>query len=127
MAKKFSIAQNPTFKAKVSIPRIGGADIEVEFEYKFIPRKQLAAVFEGWQEGFDHIKASLTEESKLTELSDLEIELQVEQLKDILVGWGFDDEFNDENIRAVVELSAQATQAIVDGFHSAYTKGKLGN
>lgn len=127
MAKKFSIAQNPTFKAKVDIPRIGGEPISVEMEYKFIPRKELASVFQSWQEGFENIKENITEESKLTEMSDLEIELQVEQLKDILVGWGFDDEFNDDNIRAVVELSAQATQAIVDGFHAAYTKSKVGN
>ena len=31
--KKFKILQNPTFKEKVNIPRIGGEPIEVEFEF----------------------------------------------------------------------------------------------
>ena len=125
MAKKFKIAQNPTFKAQVSIPRVGGDAIEVEFEYKFLPRKSLASLYESWREKASEI--DVNEDSKLTELTDYEIALQMSQLKDILVGWNFDDEFNDENIQAVVEMSVHATQAIINSFQEAYSKAKAGN
>lgn len=125
MAKKFRIAQNATFKQVVKIPRIGGEPVEVEFEYKFIPRKELAALYDAWRDQASAIEVD--EDSKLSDLTDFEIGLQVRQLKDILVGWNFEDEFNDENIQAVVEMSVHATQAIISGFQEAYSKAKVGN
>lgn len=124
--KKFKIMQNPTFKSKVSIPRIGGEPIEVEFEFKYLSRKELAKVYDSWQEEL----AKLYKEdsvSTLTESADLEIEFQVMQLKDIIVGWDFDDEFSDENISALVEASFLSGKSIVETYQEAYTKAKLGN
>lgn len=125
MAKKFKIAQNPTFKQTVAVPRIGGESVQIEFEYKFIPRKELAGLYDSWREAAEGLEVN--EDSKLIDLTEFEIKLQVQQLKDILVGWNFEDEFNDENIQALVEMSVHATQAIIAGFQEAYSKAKLGN
>lgn len=125
MAKKFKITQNPTFKAKVDIPRVGGESIQVEFEFKFLPRKKLAEMYEKWQGRLTDL--TITEDTTLTELTDLEIDLQTEQIKDVVVGWDFEDEFNDENIEALVATSVHAARAVIERYQDVYRETKLGN
>lgn len=125
MAKKFKIVQNPTFKAKVNVPRVGGQPIEIEFEYKYLPRKELAALYDSWgKETQELVNSDLSDVVALTEL---EIKLQVKQLKEILVGWDFDDEFSDENITSLVETSVHSAGVITDAYAEAYSKARLGN
>lgn len=125
MAKKFKIANNPTFKSKVSIPRVGGEEIEVEFEFKYLTRKELAKVYEGWQEKLTDL--NITDDTTLTELTDIEVELQIKQLKDIVQGWDFEDEFNDDNIEQLVETSVFAAKTVIEAYQEAYMKAKVGN
>lgn len=124
--KKFKILQNPTFKEKVKIPRIGGEPIEVEFEFKYLVRKELAKIYDGWQDKLKELY-NPEDEKTLSDLTDVEIAFQVMQLKDIVVGWDFEDEFNDENIEALVETSVLAAKTVVEAYQEAYTKAKLGN
>lgn len=63
----------------------------------------------------------------LTDWASREIELQIEQLKDIVEGWGFTDEFSDENIEALVTTSVSVTDAILDQYNEAYTRARSGN
>lgn len=125
MAKKFKIANNPTFKSKVSIPRVGGDEIEVEFEFKYLTRKELAKVYDGWQEKLTDL--NITDDTTLTELTDIEVELQIKQLKDIVQGWDFEDEFNDDNIEQLVETSVFAAKTVIEAYQEAYMKAKVGN
>lgn len=125
MAKKFKIANNPSFKSKVSIPRVGGDEIEVEFEFKYLTRKELAKVYEGWQEKLTDL--NITDDTTLTELTDIEVELQIKQLKDIVHGWDFEDEFNDDNIEQLVETSVFAAKTVIEAYQEAYMKAKVGN
>ncbi len=125
MAKKFKIANNPTFKSKVSIPRVGGDEIEVEFEFKYLTRKELAKVYEGWQEKLTDL--NITDDTTLSELTDIEVELQIKQLKDIVQGWDFEDEFNDDNIEQLVETSVFAAKTVIEAYQEAYMKAKVGN
>lgn len=125
MAKKFKIANNPSFKSKVSIPRVGGDEIEVEFEFKYLTRKELAKVYEGWQEKLTDL--NITDDTTLTELTDIEVELQIKQLKDIVQGWDFEDEFNDDNIEQLVETSVFAAKTVIEAYQEAYMKAKVGN
>lgn len=125
MAKKFKIANNPTFKSKVSIPRVGGDEIEVEFEFKYLTRKELAKVYDGWQEKLKDL--NITDDTTLSELTDIEVELQIKQLKDIVQGWDFEDEFNDDNIEQLVETSVFAAKTVIEAYQEAYMKAKVGN
>lgn len=125
MAKKFKIEQNPTFNAKVEIPRIGGESIEVGFEFKFLPRKKLASLYEDWQARFSEFE--INEETTLSELTDMEISLQIDQIKDVVIGWDFEDEFNDENIEALVATSVHAAKAVIERYQDVYREAKLGN
>lgn len=127
---KFKIAQDPTFKAKVAIPRVGGTVIEIDFQFKWRDRKELAALFTGWnkraREDQERLKA-LGDEVTLVEVTDADIERQVDQVTELVAGWGFDDELSEENIRALVETSAGAGIAIIEAYQEAFAVARLGN
>lgn len=124
MSKKFKIKQNPTFKAKVVIPVVGGDGVETEFEFKYLTRKELAAMYDKWS---DEAKKLTFEDVTLAELTDQEMDLQVMQIKDIVCGWDIEDEFNDENIEGLVNISINIVKAITDVYQKAYVESKLGN
>ena len=127
---KFKIAQNPTFKADVDIPRVGGTTIKVPFEFKYRDRKELAVLFAGWQESAkedqERFKAK-GDELTLIEITDSHVERQIEQVTQLVTGWGFEDRLNPESIRALVETSAGAGDAIVDAYQKAFSAARLGN
>ena len=124
MSKKFKIKQNPTFKAKVVIPVVGGDGVETEFEFKYLTRKELAAMYDKWSEEAQKLTF---EDVTLAELTDQEMKLQVMQIKDIVCGWDIEDEFNDENIEGLVNISINIVKAITDVYQKAYVESKLGN
>lgn len=127
---KFKIAQNPTFKADVEIPRVGGEFIEVPFEFKYRDRKALAALFLGWQQALKADEArfkAMGVDLTIVDLTDAGIERQVEQVEALVSGWGFDDKLSPESIRALVETSAGAAEAIVKAYQQAFDTARLGN
>lgn len=131
--KSFKLQMNPTFKAAVKIPRVGGEPLSVTFTFKVFDRRGLAKVFDKWKAE----NIALIEESRaaaengneftLEDWADREIELQVSQIKDITEGWGFSDEFSDENIEALVATSVSVTDAILEQYNEAYTRARSGN
>lgn|GEM_PF-225702 len=130
MATKFKIAQNPTFKADVDIPRVGGTTIKVTFEFKYRDRKALAALFAGWQQAAKDDQERFKEKGDditLIDITDANIERQIEQVSELVVGWGFDDKFSPDAIRALVETSAGAGDAIVAAYQNAFAVSRLGN
>lgn len=133
MAKSFKLQKDPTFKATVEIPRVGADPLSVSFTFKSMTRRQLAKLFEGWkQQSQDLIQESedralAGEPFTLIEWTEKEIANQVAQLKDIVVGWGFSDEFNDENIEELVESVVSVTDVIIEQYNDAYNRARSGN
>lgn len=131
--KSFKVQMNPTFKAAVKIPRVGGEPLDVTFEFKVFPRKELARLFDGWKkEQLALIQEAKDVESEgevftLEQWANSEIAMQVRQVKDITIGWGFDDEFSDENIEELVSTSVSVTEAILDQYNEAYARARSGN
>lgn len=127
---KFKIAQNPTFKADVDIPRVGGTTIKVPFEFKYRDRKELAALFAGWQEKTKEDQEAFKakgDELSLVDITASHIDRQIEQVRELVTGWGFDDKLSVESIRALVETSAGAGEAIVEAYQKAFSAVRLGN
>jgi uncharacterized protein (UPF0335 family) len=127
---KFKIAQNPTFKVDVDIPRVGGTTIKVPFEFKYRDRKDLAELFVAWQEAArqeDERFRAMGADVDLVELTKSNINRQVDQVTQLVASWGFDDKLNEESIRALVETSAGAGEAIADAYRKAFTVVRLGN
>lgn len=133
MAKSFKLQKNPTFKSTVKIPRVGDEPLAVTFTFKALDRRALAKVFDGWKK--EHIalhEASAERDTEgnpftLEEWADLEIALQAKQVKDVVVGWGFSDEFNDENIEELVATSVSVTEAILEQYNEGYIRARSGN
>lgn len=126
----FKIAQNPTFSVIVDIPRIGGEPNKVPFEFKYRSRTELAALYVGWTERLKEDQASFDEKKPdltLADYTSADIERQIVQVQDLVVGWGFDDAFTPESIRALVETSVGAAKAIVDAYQGAFNQARLGN
>lgn len=124
---KIRIAQNPTFNAKVDIPRIGGEPLSVEFTYRVLPRTELAALYDKWAGTAKSLVEEHQDDESFVTLAAVDVDLQVQQLKDILVGWSFEDEFDDDNLRALCDSAVGAAAAILDAYQKAYTEHKVKN
>lgn len=133
MAKSFKLQINPTFKATVNVPRVGDKPMAVPFEFKVMDRRVLGTMFDEWKKKnlalFKEAEeaAAAGTEFSLETWTERELALQVAQVKEIVVGWGFDDEFSDENIEALLVTSVGVTDAILAQYNDAYTKARQGN
>jgi len=128
MATQFKIAQDPTFKTDVDIPRVGGDAIKVPFEFKYRNRIELAELFSRWSEQRSALQKRIEDESlALAEVAAAEIDLQVEQIKSLVVGWGFDDKLGDESIRSLVKTSVNVPSAVIAAYTDSFHQARLGN
>lgn len=124
----FKIAQNPTFKKEVEIPRVGAEPISVEFEFKYRDRNELSAMFDKWNAAREATVAEASKEgSTWEETTAAEIKLQASQMQDIVVGWAFDDAFTEESIVDLVTACVGAPAAVIDAYQKAYEVARRGN
>lgn len=124
---KIRIAQNATFNAPVLIPIVGSAPEKVEFNFKYRDRAELAAMFDEWNEKRKKAQAALGDKPSWSEIVAVDTEQQTQQIKDLVVGWGFDDEYSDDNIVAFVKSCQGAAEAVVKAYEGAYSQARLGN
>lgn len=127
---KFKIAQDPTFKKDVDIPRVNGTFNNVSFTFKYRNRKELAEMFTGWNQAIKDDKDRFAEKGDditLIDITDAHIERQIEQVTELVVDWGFDDKLSPQSIRALVETSAGAGDAIVKAYQDSFAAVRLGN
>jgi hypothetical protein len=124
----FKIAQNSTFKAEVDIPRVGLDPVKVEFEFKYRDRKDLSKYYDKWNAERDAlIKESIKDGSTWEQATAGQIALEAGQLKDIVVGWSFEEAFTDEAITELVTTCVGAPAAVIDAYQAAYAVARRGN
>lgn len=124
----FKIAQNATFKAEVEIPRVGFDAIKVEIEFKYRDRKELAKYFDKWNAARDALaKEAMKDGTTWEQATELQIELETAQLKDIIVGWNFPEELSDESLAELVGTCIGTPAAVLDAYQSAYAVARRGN
>jgi hypothetical protein len=125
---KFSIAPKPTFTVDVAIPQVGDKPAMVPFTFKYRDRTALAELFDAWkaraEEIGDRFKGA---EPTLAEITAAEVEQGTDQVKDLVVAWGFDDELSDESITALVKSCIGVSDAVVKAYSEAFGKARLGN
>ena len=125
---KFSIAPKPTFTVDVPIPQVGGSPAMVPFTFKYRDRTALAELFDSWkQKASDLGERFKGTEPTLVEITAAEVEQGVEQIKDLVVSWGFGDKLNDESITALVKSCIGVSDAVVKAYSEAFGKARLGN
>ncbi|WP_454869429.1 phage tail assembly chaperone [Pseudomonas gorinensis] len=59
--------------------------------------------------------------------TERQIALEVGQIKDIVVGWSFDEAFTDESITELVTTCVGAPAAVLDAYQAAYAVARRGN
>lgn len=124
----FKIAQNATFKAEVEIPRVGLDPVKVEFEFKYRDRKELSKYYDKWNKERDAlIQESIKDGSTWEEATAGQIALEAGQLKDIVVGWNFEEDFTEEAIIELVTTCVGAPAAVIDAYQAAYAVARRGN
>ena len=125
---KIKIAPNPTFKAKVQIPRVGGDAVAVDFEFKYLDRIALSARLDKWDaERDEHLKKVREDGLSWKDATTAEIAIQVGHLNDIVLGWGFDEKLSDEAMTALVTTCVGAADAVLTAYEAAYRPARLGN
>lgn len=124
---KFKIAQAATFLGTVMIPVVGQEPVKVDFTFKYRNRVELAALFDEWNQRRKEGQERFGEKPTVSEIVAIDTENQMQQIKDLVVGWEFDDKFDDESIKALVTSCHGTTEAVVDAYQAAFTKARTGN
>ncbi|MCF5546155.1 phage tail assembly chaperone [Pseudomonas salomonii] len=124
---KFKIAQAATFLGAVMIPVVGQEPVKVDFTFKYRNRVELAALFDEWNQRRKDGLERFGEDSTVSQIVAIDTENQVQQIKDLVVDWEFDDKFDDESIKALVTSCQGTTEAVVDAYQAAFTKARTGN
>ncbi len=107
MGMKFKLKANPTFKAEVGIPVAGETPQKIVIE-------------------FQHRTASQMQE--FIESSDFEKMDNLDFIKQMAVGWeGVDAEFNEENIKLLIDEFPRAPSAIRDVYLFELIGAKIKN
>ncbi|MPS98201.1 MAG: hypothetical protein E2581_06840 [Pseudomonas sp.] len=125
---KIKIAQNPTFTAVVQVPRIGAEPAPVQFQFRYMDRLALSAMFDRWNKARDAwAEKAQKDGATWEEVTTGEIALQAEQLGEIVTGWDLEDDFSSEAIADLVRTCTGAPKAVIDAYQAAYSPARLGN
>jgi hypothetical protein len=125
---KITIQQKPTFTTDVEIPRIGEKSIKVPFTFAYLDRDQFVDFLDGEiSHGKDLGEIIKKDDVTVRDVNAKDAEFEFTQLKSIIKGWGFDDELNDDNLRALVRSANSVPKAIIEAYKSAYNKAREGN
>ncbi len=125
---KFSIAPKPTFTVDVAIPQVGDKPAMVPFTFKYRDRTALAELFDAWKAKAEELGERFKgTEPTLAEITAAEVEQGVDQIRDLVVSWGFGEKLNDESINALVKSCVGVSDAVVKAYSEAFGKARLGN
>jgi len=125
---KFSIAPKPTFTVDVVIPQVGDKPAMVPFTFKYRDRTALAELFDAWKAKAEELGERFKgTEPTLAEITAAEVEQGVDQIRDLVVSWGFGEKLNDESITALVKSCVGVSDAVVKAYSEAFGKARLGN
>lgn len=125
---KIKIAQNPTFTAAVQLPRVGAEPVAVDFTFRYMDRLALADMFDRWGKDREAwLEKAKEPGAEWVATTAGEVDLQVKQLTEIVVGWDLEDDFSGEAILDLVRTCTGAPKAVIDAFQAAYNPARLGN
>jgi protoporphyrinogen oxidase len=142
-AKKIVLDLDPqgpiTFTRSVKIPTGDGKPLEIEFEFLFRDRIEMAELMQKWE---DQVKAT-REAAKVAATQEVHpatppidvvasthegIASDVETLMDFITGWNVgNNPFNAESLAKFVRRYPGAPLALVRDYREGMTEGRLGN
>jgi hypothetical protein len=100
---KLSFKAKPTFVAKVEIPRAGDDALVGMFTFKH----RMKSDFDEW------VKTKIMDD--------------VAGILDMVEGWDFEEPFNPESVKALIEHHMSAAYVITETYIKELTQARLGN
>ena len=122
---KFSLKVDPTFKTKVGLHVPGQGEVQVQFEFKGRSRSELAELS----------KEMARAAQDAPDMTDADPEEAVQQtiaresrlVMSVAVGWELDDDFNEENVRRLLQKCPRSADAILKKYLQEVSQAQLGN
>ncbi|MNR28675.1 hypothetical protein D3C85_1460100 [compost metagenome] len=100
----------------------------VPFTFKYRDRTALAELFDSWKQKANDLGERFKGlEPTLVEITAAEVEQGVDQIKDLVVSWGFGDKLSDDSITALVKSCVGVSDAVVKAYSEAFGRARLGN
>lgn len=124
---KFKIKQDPTFSADVSIPRVGGEPIKVPFTFRYRDRNELAAMLERWSEMEEKLAPEEGAKMSVSDATDASIDIAVAKLQDVVAGWEFEEELNEQSLRDLATTCVAVPAEVLKAYFDAFNQSRLGN
>lgn len=122
----------PDFGAVVvKAPTPFGDPVDVKFHVLFKTKTELAEMEASYYAQVDQLMAELNGTDKLEELivqsCKKDIDLQVSRLTTLATGWDLDDDFNEANVRRLVDRIPTIGLLLFEAYSEKYRKERRGN
>lgn len=129
MAKIKLGAKPKNFKAKVTFPVISGGEASIEVSFIYRTRKEFGAFLDSVLAAAGVDTANVDEGTKVSIADALSktLETNADYIMQIADGWDLDSPFDRETVMQLCDEFPAAAQAIMVGYRSAMTEGRLGN
>lgn len=122
----------PDFGAVVvKAPTPFGDPVDVKFSVLFKTKTELAEMEASYYSQVDQLMSDLNATDKLEDLivqsCKKDIDLQVSRLTTLATGWDLDDEFNEANVRRLVDRVPTIGLLLFEAYSEKYKKERRGN
>lgn len=130
---KITLGKSPkSFKSKVTFPLPGGETGSIEASYIYRTRREFGELidelFGAQQEAQAPVDSAAPEPFSMAKTMDKTVEANADYLVRIMDGWDIDGTpFNRANAMQLCDELPGAAMALIEGYRSAITEGRLGN
>jgi hypothetical protein len=125
---KLQLGKSPVnFKQEVSFLRLDGEEVTIEISYKYRTRSQYAELLDEILEPVEQKKSKKDEVLKVAEMLKQQDVSTVEFMLKIADGWDLEDEFNKENLTALLNEFPSAAKAINETYRITILEGRVKN
>jgi hypothetical protein len=125
---KLQLGNSPVnFKQEVSFLRLDGEEVTIEISYKYRTRSQYAELLDEILAPVEQKKSKKDEVLKVAEMLKQQDVSTVEFMLKIADGWDLEDEFNKENLTALLNEFPSAAKAINETYRITILEGRVKN
>lgn len=130
---KIKLGTKPkNFKHTVTFPMLDGSVGQIEVTYKYRTRTEFGALVDEMakaaRESAEAAQKSLADDGiSLEAIEQQGAAMNARYLMKVVEGWNLDEPFSEETAQQLADELPAAVAAIVDGYRTAITEGRLGN
>lgn len=129
MANKIKLGQKPeNFTKTIAFQSLEGEDLEIEVVFKYRTRKEFGEFFDKmFADAGETAPKPVAAQDYMTTMMVKSGEKNADYLLAIATGWNLDIPFNRANIEQMCDEFPGAAAAIMQGYYTAITEGRVKN